>query len=84
MAAAGGLDQVRRDRVVRAEHLAATSHGVLAQRAGRLGLAQLEQCVCQGGRRPQRGRMAWAEHSTTAPQRVFAQGAGWRRLSQPN
>jgi hypothetical protein len=45
------LGQVQRDRVVRAEHLAAALQRVLAQRAGRLDLAQPDQGEGQGGRR---------------------------------
>jgi hypothetical protein len=48
----GDLSQVSRDRVVRAQHPAAALQGVLAQRAGRLGLAQPGQGAGQGGRRP--------------------------------
>jgi hypothetical protein len=37
---AGDLGQVQRDGVVRAEHSAGALQGILAQRAGRLRLAQ--------------------------------------------
>ena len=40
VANAGDLGQVLRDEVIGAEHPAAVPQGVLAQRAGRLGLAQ--------------------------------------------
>src|SRR4051794_15806711 len=43
LAAAGGLGQVHRDRVVVAEHPAAALQAVLAQGAGRLRLAQRDQ-----------------------------------------
>jgi hypothetical protein len=51
--AAGSLRQVRRDRVVRAEHPAAALQGVIAQGAGRLGLAPPVKGKGQGDRRPQ-------------------------------
>jgi hypothetical protein len=55
VAAAGGVRQVLRDRVVRAEHPVAALQRVLAQNASRLGLAQPGQGEGEGARRQQGG-----------------------------
>jgi hypothetical protein len=52
--------------VVRAEHLAAALQGVLAQRAGRLDLAHLEQGEGQGNGRQQGDRVVRAERPAAA------------------
>ena len=62
--------------VVGAERSAAALQRVLAQGAGRLGLAQTGQSEGQRGRRPQGGRVVRAEHPAAALQRVLAEGPG--------
>jgi hypothetical protein len=71
-AAAGGLGQVQRYRMVRAEHSAAPLQGVLAQGVGRLRLAHLGQGDREGGRRIQGKDVVRAEYPVAAFQGVLA------------
>ena len=71
VADSGGLGQVLGDRVVRAEHPAAAPQGVLAQRAGRLDLAEQGQGDGQGGGRTESDRVVRAEDPAAALLRVL-------------
>src|SRR3712207_2542846 len=84
MASAGGLSEVNGERVVRAELPAAAPQRVLAQDAGRLRLAQLDECAREAGRRTQGDQVVRAELPAAAPQRVLAQDAGRLHLVQPD
>ena len=78
----GGLSQVLGDRMVGRQRPTAALQGVLAQGAGRLRLAQLDQGEGQGGGRPQGDRVVRAERPAAARQGVLAQGAGRLRFTQ--
>ncbi|HYO40849.1 MAG TPA: hypothetical protein VER39_14475 [Nocardioidaceae bacterium] len=62
--------------MVGTEHPTAALQAVLAQGAGRLGLAHPDQGIGQGGGRPQGDRVVGAEHPAAPLQGVLAQDVG--------
>src|SRR3954451_22399835 len=77
-----GLSQPQRERMLRAEYLAAALQGFLAERMGRLRLSRSQHRCGEAGRRSEGDGVVGSEDSATALQGVLAQGAGRRGLAE--